>query len=726
MEPDISGDLSGFNWTLPLPVQSNPFQLEGAGVVCETKRFDGFYDSSDNYIVLPAGQKYTDDDDDEDRGNESALTVTTQWNNAKEVTGTVLVIRSPHMKAAIKAVVPKYQSFDITIRHITIRGKPRFLFHYRQELLNYGALLLQHNANNDAARHIQHLISYMWDVFLVEIAAFTLSDIIGSEPELEHSYLWMEFRPGDVVYVQQPHENAFKFDDMSIKNTHWVLSGHRIMYDGEYFGFSSFETTINSYDGVKRLRDLDAVNFNRLSADKQQSVKERLVARGLKFIGYHGQKYLQYDPSLDGSSGKKSKTRIVADSKGYDSWGHNRGRVQLSSTEKKFSPEHAVLQMTETDLILCGDTIAGYSLKDNDWDQFHVDSIGDIIFDSQAFDNLLLSEDQKQQILSLVRVHEDDSFTFDDFIKGKGRGMVFLLYGEPGVGKTLTAESVAEYFQKPLLRLDAGTLGTTASSVERALKKTFALAERWNALLLLDEADVYLEQRKSKSLVHNGLVSVFLRMLEYYHGILFLTTNRISAFDRAFISRIHIAIRYPSLSWPFRRELWYSFLKQGSEETAEAMSREGVLDRLAAEPLNGRQIKNIVRTACALALSDHSTGGRISERHLQSSLRPIKDFMEYVEKEFKQSKVKDSGEDTGRSNINRGDEEASDEEEQDEEEIEVDAHSVVKWDGGDASDEGNMSDERDVSDEEDVSDEGDELDTDAGNGYRPNKRKRLE
>lgn len=98
--------------------------------------------------------------------------------------------------------------------------------------------------------------------------------------------------------------------------------------------------------------------------------------------------------------------------------------------------------MTEADLILCGDTVAGYSLRDNTWSEFHVDLVSDIVFDSQAFDSLLLPEDYKQQVLSLVRVQEDSNFTFDDFIKGKGRGLIFLLYGEPGVGKTLTAGKV--------------------------------------------------------------------------------------------------------------------------------------------------------------------------------------------------------------------------------------------------------------------------------------------
>lgn len=295
-------------------------------------------------------------------------------------------------------------------------------------------------------------------------------------------------------------------------------------------------------------------------------------------------------------------------------------------------------------------------------------------------------------------------------------------------------ESVAEYLQKPLLRLDAGTLGTTATSVENALKENFTLAERWNALLLLDEADVYLEQRKPRSLVHNGLVSgkrpyslvfmnaflkkilkegpryliitrlVFLRMLEYYHGIIFLTTNRISAFDRAFVSRIHIAIHYPSLSLPVRRELWYSLLKQISNETAEVMNRDGVLNKLAEEPLNGRQIKNIIRIAYALALSDGSASGRISERHLQASVRPIRSFTKDVEHELEDSNMRKSREETEQSPV---DEEVGEESEKDGDENDID-------------DEAEEYDEE--YDEEDEEEDEDELE----DASQPNKRRRLE
>ena len=68
--------------------------------------------------------------------------------------------------------------------------------------------------------------------------------------------------------------------------------------------------------------------------------------------------------------------------------------------------------------------------------------------------------------------------------------------------------------------------GETADDVESRLEEHFQLAHRWGCILLLDEADVFLEARSKTDLKRNAIVSVFLRLLEFYPGILFLTTNR--------------------------------------------------------------------------------------------------------------------------------------------------------------------------------------------------------
>lgn len=86
--------------------------------------------------------------------------------------------------------------------------------------------------------------------------------------------------------------------------------------------------------------------------------------------------------------------------------------------------------------------------------------------------------------------------------------------------------------------------------------------------------------------------------LEYYEGILFMTTNRVDNIDTAFQSRIHVSMEYPDLTNVSRRQIWCNFLKSSSQRHCFS---EQDLDELAKVRLNGRQIKNILKTAQLLA-----------------------------------------------------------------------------------------------------------------------------
>lgn len=106
-----------------------------------------------------------------------------------------------------------------------------------------------------------------------------------------------------------------------------------------------------------------------------------------------------------------------------------------------------------------------------------------------------------------------------------------------------------------------------------------------------------METRHGTDLQRNELVSIFLRMLEYYQGILFLTSNRAEHIDPAFESRIDVSLRYPDLDKTSRRQIWSRFIESAK---GRSFSDED-LDKLAAVSLNGRQIKNVLKTANLLA-----------------------------------------------------------------------------------------------------------------------------
>jgi SpoVK/Ycf46/Vps4 family AAA+-type ATPase len=187
-----------------------------------------------------------------------------------------------------------------------------------------------------------------------------------------------------------------------------------------------------------------------------------------------------------------------------------------------------------------------------------------------------------------------------DLIAAKGEGCIFLCYGPPGTGKTLTAECLAEKLHRPLWSLSVSQLGTTPQSLEVMLMRVMEVAAYWGALLLLDEADVYLERRKSSDLVRNAMVGVFLRQLEYYRGVLFLTTNRDFAFDEAFCSRISVFLRYENLTEDQRYEIWRNILNLSG--MINIPSEEDIAEFARCE-FNGREIRNVMQMAQTVARS---------------------------------------------------------------------------------------------------------------------------
>lgn len=76
------------------------------------------------------------------------------------------------------------------------------------------------------------------------------------------------------------------------------------------------------------------------------------------------------------------------------------------------------------------------------------------------------------------------------------------------------AFTVPADLQRPLYAVSGGDLGVTAASVDRALTTIFKISSAWKALVLIDEADVFMEERSLHDLERNAMVAVFLRQLE--------------------------------------------------------------------------------------------------------------------------------------------------------------------------------------------------------------------
>ncbi|OAA56882.1 ATPase, AAA-type, core [Cordyceps fumosorosea ARSEF 2679] len=275
----------------------------------------------------------------------------------------------------------------------------------------------------------------------------------------------------------------------------------------------------------------------------------------------------------------------------------------------------------ESDQLIVTYRVFGFVMRSRKWTQLDLTHL-ERARGENTFDRLVLPPGHRTMVESLVTQHYlDKEWAVDesdemDIVRGK--------------------ECVAEYFQKPLFQLTCGAylssvlwlpdmmlimapgdLGSAADVVEHRLKTNFALASRWGCILLIDEADVFLEARQTENFDRNALVAVFLRTLEYYTGILFLTTNRVGTFDEAFTSRIHVSLYYPPLDARSTLAVFKVNLDRIEERFKKKKQRsvaELDLDHRSIKQFalryfrshddarwNGRQIRNACQTALALA-----------------------------------------------------------------------------------------------------------------------------
>jgi hypothetical protein len=331
--------------------------------------------------------------------------------------------------------------------------------------------------------------------------------------------------------------------------------------------------------------------------------KKFLAERGKKFMRFlKPGTYVAYRGTLTQPSWWNTRTfradgRVVIDPVSFERQEPEIWRNCISTcgvqieTERQGAVPRSNSSIDNKDYWRCLPQLYGFSLSVKQWGRLDLDGMSDIQWRDDAWDRLVVEEDKKDLIFSLVKFHGSG---FTDIIEGKGGGTIFLLHGPPGWGKTASAEAVAELLHKPLYSVGVGELGTSTDTLEKKLRNILDVAVIWDAVLLLDEADIFLEERDEHNIERNAMVGVFLRLLEYHNGVLFLTTNRVRKIDQAFYSRISVALHYKKEGKAQR--VWMNLLG------AAGLNPEWAAE-LSAYDVNGRQIKNSIRMAMTLAKS---------------------------------------------------------------------------------------------------------------------------
>ncbi|TKW51648.1 ATPase family AAA domain-containing protein 3 [Colletotrichum tanaceti] len=428
------------------------------------------------------------------------------------------------------------------------------------------------------------------------------------------------FKPNQMVTNCKNPEALEAFGKMQMNKIYFY--GWTWQYNGTDLSRSrSFSKMDLVSEGKTKISDL---NIHPTEFAQDENTK-RLTSRGKKFWDMKGQVYTSYT----------SSPRFVVDTATFQLM----HRVPLAGVHEdpqsykfgawptKVGPRD---ELPISTIMLLPATTYGFNLHEKKWVHLNIGNLHPVDWNKKAFERLVLEPKTKEMIHALVDV-QTAAKKMDDIVTGKGNGLILLLQGSPGTGKTLTAESVAEIAEKPLCRVTCGDIGIDARDVEKYLQTVMYLGKVWDCVLLLDEADVFLEERTMEDLQRSSLVSViFLRILEYYEGILILTSNRVGTFDEAFKSRIQVAIHYDGLTKKSHRVIlrnFFDMIEDSSDEEANMPELERRLDQLAQEEMNGRQIRNALLTSRQLAKHRNE---RLNWDHLSQVMKTSAAFNKYL------------------------------------------------------------------------------------------------
>ncbi|KAI8717713.1 AAA domain-containing protein [Fusarium sp. LHS14.1] len=512
--------------------------------------------------------------------------------------------------------------------------KPYLLFYlYGKKLLE----CLEVVEMGDLMREsLQSLCHWMEDNFSEE---WREADALFAQGKVNKKHLAMLFRPGELVIRQSSPGNKLLqggivpwFPNNTAANgnipvSYWTFNGsfsssqlHAMMpwdlSSGPYF-----------YDKIVDITSLNCYPLRFASG----GIKAKFIARGQRFWECRRQKLVCYNEHGVDSLFKAEK-RFMIDYAMYKRLHPQNQALQGPPRPGGMYQDHKLLQVEEPpdELLYClPATIHGFDFATKTWETLQVDNITDVTWNKKAFSQLVAPPETKELIQAVVSAHGERKNMALDIIEGKGQGLLVLLHGGPGTGKTLTAESIAEEQERPLYRVTCGDIGTEPKEVEKYLGDVLEIGRAWGCVVLLDEADVFLEERSFSDQKRNAIISIFLRILEYYDGILILTTNRIGSFDEAFKSRIQLALGYPKLREDDRLTIWKNFV-QMLHHTDDRIDMEDLnknLYKLARVEVNGREIRNIITMARHLA---KFRGQMLCYKHMQDAVRSAEKFSEYL------------------------------------------------------------------------------------------------
>ncbi|KAK0638936.1 hypothetical protein B0T16DRAFT_462657 [Cercophora newfieldiana] len=409
-----------------------------------------------------------------------------------------------------------------------------------------------------------------------------------------------------------------------VNTKHLVFSGTPLIYEptgGEVLSF----------------KGEPLVGASRYDGEVYVDVKEALRCR--PFWSTWNHRYTSRDPILEemvenypvqkrsyeeGSSKSRPYREVLCC--GQDALGRTHINAQREC-DRYLSEENGVqfelFPLQKEDLALLPRRIYVYLLRARFFVAADIYDMHPVVPETHALEEICIDDDLKDTLKAVVREHfqrakllgQARTSICDENSHGNDQGLVILLQGPPGTGKTATAEAIAQTYQRPLMVLDMGDIVNVGDGGRDFLR----LAEVWNCVVLLDEVDAFLLHRSKQDVHSNTDISLLLRILETFSGLLILTTCRPAVLDQGVKSRVHLNLCLKPLNLEqtlqiFRNNIAHlreierrsttpehRALGIQEDEILKFASRQFRTNTFDYGRWNGRQIRNAFRAAVAIA-----------------------------------------------------------------------------------------------------------------------------
>ena len=235
-----------------------------------------------------------------------------------------------------------------------------------------------------------------------------------------------------------------------------------------------------------------------------------------------------------------------------------------------------------------------------------------IEFQRKTMERLILPQEKKDSLLGAIGLMP----SFNNGVltyKSPQKATLILLWGGPGTGKTISTTYAAEYLHRPLITLSSGEIGSTIEVIESNLTNLLTQAQRWNAIMVIEDADSLCERREKGDMKRQSITMMCIRLFESYSGVLILTTTRPEAIDNSLYSRVTLAIQLLPLNRAGRQQICRNMLREDLWTTEKILDPRESLEDLVSlvsdfpVSLNGKQIQNVLEAAIRVTHGSYVT-----------------------------------------------------------------------------------------------------------------------